>query len=214
MYSAAVVFILCVPFCLLTSNIRWVANDLQVYEDGFEKYDVSLDTGFSNEELVNISKGLINYFNSGALDETADIFSDEEITHLRDVRGLIQLSYVIQWITLGYIIVFTTGGFIYKRKQFLHSYNMVVAAGSIVSIIGIAAVGIAALVDFDRLFIAFHRVFFRNDLWISSGYLPRIYTGGFFSDAGTTIAVGTILEALFIGVIAGFFVLRRRRILN
>ena len=213
-YIAAVFFILCVPFFLLTSNIRWVANDIHLYKDSFEKYDVSQDTGFSNEELINISKGLIEYFNSGSINDTMNIFSEEEITHLRDVRGLIQLCYIIQWITLGYVIVYITAGFIYKRKQFSHLFNMIVAAGSIVSIIGIAAIGIAALIDFNWLFVAFHRVFFSNDLWISSGYLPRIYTEGYFSDAGKIIAIETTVESILIGVTAGFFILLRKRVVN
>jgi integral membrane protein (TIGR01906 family) len=213
-YIAAVFFILCVPFFLITSNIKWVANDLQLYEYGFVKYDVSQATGFNDEELIDISKGLINYFNSGATDGTMDVFGEEEIIHLRDVRGLIQLCYIIQWTTLGYIIIFITAGFIYKRKKFLHLFSKVVAAGSVLSILGIAVIGIAALIDFNRLFIAFHRLFFGNDLWISSGYLPRIYTEGFFSDAVTIIAITTVLEALLIGVIAGFFILRRRRGVN
>jgi integral membrane protein (TIGR01906 family) len=213
-YIAAVFFILCVPFFLVTSNIRWVANDLQLYKDGFEKYDVSRDTGFSDEELVDISKGLITYFNSGAIDETMDIFSDNEIAHLRDVRGLIQLCYIIQWTTLGYMILFIAAGFIYKRRQFFHLFSTIIVAGSIVSVLVIAVIGIAALIDFNWLFVTFHRAFFSNDLWISSGYMPRIYTEGFFSDAATIIAITTVLESLFIGVIAGFFILRLRRGVN
>jgi integral membrane protein (TIGR01906 family) len=210
-YIAAVFFILCVPLFLITSNISWVANDLQLYKDGFEKYDVSEDTGFSDEELINISEGVIDYLNSGVIDEAMGIFSDNEITHLRDVGGLIQLSYIIQWSALGYMILFIAAGFIYKRRRFFYLLNKVVAAGSILSILAIAVTGLAALVDFNWLFVAFHRVFFSNDLWMSSGYMPRIYTEGFFSDAATIIAVTTVLESLFIGVIAGFFILRRRR---
>jgi integral membrane protein (TIGR01906 family) len=213
-YIAAVFCVLCVPFFLITSNIRWVANDLQLYEDGFEKYDVSRDTGLSDEELVNITKGLIDYFNSGAIDDTMHIFSEEEIIHLRDVRGLVQLCYIIQWSALGYIIVFITAGFIYKRRQFFHLFNTVIAAGSIVSLLGIAAIGIAALVDFNWLFVTFHRVFFSNDLWILSGYLPRIYAEGFFFDTAKFIAVATLLESVLIGGTAGFFILRRRRGVN
>lgn len=214
LYVASVIFILCVPFFLITSNIRWVANDLRLYQNGFDKYDVSQDTGFSNEELVNISKGLISYFNSGAIDDTMDIFSEEAIIHLRDVRGLIQLCYIIQWTTLGYMIVFITAGFIYKRRQFFHLFNMVVAAGSILSILGIAAIGIAALIDFNWLFVTFHRMFFSNDLWVLSGYLPRIYTEGFFFDTAKFIAVATLLESMLLGGTAGFFILRRRRTVN
>ena len=214
LYVASFIFILCVPFFLITSNIRWAANDLRLYQNGFEKYDVSRDTGLSDEELVNITKGLIDYFNSGAIDETMDIFSGEEITHLRDVRGLIQLCYTIQWTTLGYIILFITAGFIYKRRRFFHLLNKAFATGSILSILGIAVIGIAALVDFNWLFLAFHRVFFSNDLWILSGYLPRIYTEGFFFDTAKFIAVATLLESILIGGTAGFFILRRRRGVN
>jgi len=214
LYVASVIFILCVPFFLITSNIRWVANDLKLYEYGFEKYNVSRETGLSDEELVNITKGLIDYLNSGVLDETMDIFSDNEIAHLRDVRGLIQLCYTIQWTTLGYISLFITAGFIYKRRQFFHLFNIVVAAGSIASILGVAVTGIAALVDFNWLFVTFHRVFFSNDLWISSGYLPQIYTEGFFYDAAKILAATTVLESLLMGLIAGFFILRRRRLRN
>jgi len=214
LYVASVIFILCIPCFLITSNIRWVANDLRLYQNGFEKYDVSRDTGFSDEELINISKGLINYFNSGAIDETMDIFSEEAIAHLRDVRGLIQLCYIMQWTALGYIIVFITAGFMYKRRKFFHLFNTVVASGSILSILGIAVIGIAALVDFNWLFVTFHRVFFTNDLWILSGYLPRIYTEGFFFDTAKFIAVATLLESILLGGTAGFFILRRRRGVN
>jgi integral membrane protein (TIGR01906 family) len=208
---AAVLFTICIPLFLLAGNIRWVANDLQFYEDGFEKYDVSGDTGFSDEELIDISKGLIRYFNSGEIDDTMDIFSDDEITHLRDVRGLIQLSYIIQWVTLGYIVVFIAAGFAYGRKRFCRLFAMRVAVGSVVGILGITVIGLAALIDFEWLFITFHRIFFINDLWISSGYMPRIYTDGFFYDAAKFIAIATVLESALIGVVAGLFILRRRR---
>ena len=116
-----------------------------------------------------------------------DVFGEEEIIHLRDVRGLIQLCYIIQWTTLGYIIIFITAGFLYKRKKFLQLFSKVVAAGSILGVLGIAVIGIAALIDFNWLFVTFHRAFFSNDLWISSGYLPLIYTEGFFLDTAIFI---------------------------
>ncbi|MFA5055512.1 MAG: DUF1461 domain-containing protein [Dehalococcoidia bacterium] len=208
---ASILFIVCIPLFLLTSNIRWVANDLQFWEEGFEKYDVSAETGFSDEELIDISKGLIRYFNSGDIDDTMYIFSDDEIIHLRDVRGLIQLSYTIQWITLGYIIIFVAAGYTYKRRQMFSSLGKLVLTGSVAGLAALAATGIAAMIDFDWLFILFHRIFFTNDLWISSGYLPRIYTEGFFYDAAGAIAIAMVLQSLLIGAIAGGFLLRRRR---
>jgi len=205
-----VIFIVCIPLFLLTSNLRWAANDLQFWEEGFEKYDVSAETGFSEKELTNISKGLIRYFNTGEINDMMYVFSDDEITHLRDVRGLIQLDYIVQWLTLGYIIIYIIAGFVFRKRLFVRPLAVVLAAGSAAGIAAIVLTVIAAAIDFDWLFVVFHRIFFTNDLWISSGYLPRIYTEGFFYDAGMAIALSTVFQSLLIGVPAGLFLLRRR----
>jgi len=206
----SILFIVSIPLFLLTSNIRWVANDLHYWEKGFEKYDVSAETGFSEKELTDISKGLIRYFNSGEIDDTIHVFSDDEITHLRDVRGLIQLDYIIQWLTLGYIIIYILAGFVLRKKLFARPLAVALAAGGAAGIAAVALTAIAAAIDFDWLFTAFHRIFFTNELWISSGYLPLIYTEGFFYDAARAIAASTIFQSLLIGAPAGLFLLRRR----
>jgi len=198
----------------LTSNIRWAANDIDLYQSGFERYNVSQDTGFSDETLVNITKGLVSYFNSGEIDDTMAIFNQDELAHLRDVKNLIELSYIIQWVTLGYMVIFTIVGFVFKRRQFFHTCGIAFSAGSIAGIIGVSLVGIAALINFDSLFRYFHRIFFRNDFWISSGYLPRIFTEGFFYDVSKFIAVATVSEAMLIVLVAGFLILRRRFTMN
>ena len=206
-----VLFVISIPLFLLTSNIRWVANDLDYWEKGFEKYDVSAETGFSEKELTDISKGLIRYFNTGEIDYTIYVFSDDEITHLRDVRGLIHLDYIIQWLTLGYIIIYILAGFVLRKKLFARPLAAALAAGGAAGIAAVALTAMAAAIDFDWLFTAFHRIFFTNDLWISSGYLPRVYTEGFFYDAAVAIAATTIFQSLLIGGPAGLFLLRRRR---
>ena len=207
---AAILFIVCIPLFLLTSNLRWAANDLQFWEEGFEKYDVSTETGFSEKELTDISEGLIRYFNTGEIDDTIYVFSDDEITHLRDVRGLIQIDYIAQWLTLGYIIIYIIAGFIFRKRLFARPLAVVLAAGSAAGIAAVVLTVIAAAIDFDWLFIVFHRIFFTNDLWISSGYLPRIYTEGFFYDAAKMIALTTVIQSLLIGIPSGLFLLRRR----
>ena len=95
-YIAIVLFILCIPLLLLTSHLTWTANDLQLYEQGFVKYNVSRDTSISDEELHEVAVGLISYFNSGVADEALDIFDEREMIHLRDVRGLILINYHLQ----------------------------------------------------------------------------------------------------------------------
>lgn len=210
-YIATALFILCIPLLLITGHLTWAVNDLQLYTDGFEKYNVGQDTGLSDEKLREIAEGLIGYFNSGEADEALDIFDEREVTHLRDIRGLIIINYRLQEAVCAYFAIFVVAGFIWLRRRFLLPLAGMVLGGSILSLACIASLGITALVDFEWLFIAFHRMFFSNDYWILSGYLPRFFTVGFFSDTALRIGAAIVLESLLLGGVTGFFVLRQRR---
>ena len=211
MLTVSFLFIVGIPFLLLTSNLRWAVNDLRLYQYGFDKYHISQETGFSNEELIDTGKGLIKYFNSGEIDSKLAIFSEREMAHLRDVRDLIQLCYAIQYATLGYIVIFLAAGFAWKRRQFLPAMYRMFIYGSILSIAALAAIGISASIDFDWLFMRFHYLFFTGNTFILSGYLPIIFTEGFFSDAAKFIAIAIIIEAIIIAAITGGLLLRYRR---
>jgi len=211
MLSASFLFIICIPLLLLTSNLRWAVNDLRLYQYGFDKYQISQETGFSNEELVDTAKGLIKYFNSGEIDNALSIFNKREMVHLQDVRDLIQLCYTLQYATLGYIILYLVAGFIWKRRQLLPATYKLFVYGSILSIAALTMIGVAALIDFDGMFMAFHRLFFTGDTFVLSGYLPTIFTEGFFADAAKFIAIAIVIESIIILTITGGLLLRCRR---
>ncbi len=210
-YIAIGLFILCIPLLLLTSHLTWAVNDLQLHEQGFDKYNVSQETGLSEGELHDVALGLINYFNSGEISEALDIFDEREMIHLRDVRGLILVNYRLQEAVCGYIAIFIIAGFLWLRRRFLLPLALMVLGGGILTLVIIIGLWIVALVDFDWLFIAFHRMIFSNDYWILGGYLPRIFTVGFFSDTAMLIAIAIALESLLLGGIGGLFVIRERR---
>jgi len=204
-------FILCIPFFLITTNLRWAVNEIRLYEYGFNKYMVSEKTGFSDEELLDVAQGLIHYFNTGNGKEEFEIFNEREVAHLEDVRSLITLCYCVQQATLVYLIIFALAGFIWQRKRFSPLLIRMMVGGSILTIALLAFVGIAALADFDWLFTTFHHLFFSGDSWILSGYLPQIFTWGFFYDAALFIIGAVVVEALVIGGLGGFFILRWRK---
>ena len=65
-------------------------------------------------------------------------------------------------------------------------------------------VALLALVGFDRLFLYFHLVSFSNDLWILDprhDYLIAMFPQGFFFDCTGAIAVLTLLEGAFFGLL-------------
>ena len=78
----------------------------------------------------------------------------------------------------------------------------------------VVVVGLASLVGFDRLFLAFHLVSFSNDLWQldpARDNLIAMYPEGFFFDATMLIALSTIVEALLLSVVPLYFLWWRPR---
>ena len=210
-YILAGLFILCIPIFLITSNLRWAVNDIRLYEYGFNKYAVSEETGFSDEELLEVAQGFIRYINTGQQGSEFEIFNDREIVHLEDVRDLVLVNYRLQEATLGFLIIFAIVGVIWRRKRFASFLARMLVRGSIFTIALLAVLGVVALVNFRWLFNAFHHLFFSGDSWILAGYLPRIFTEGFFSDAALFVIGAIVIETLIIGGLGGYFVIRSRR---
>jgi len=212
-------FILCIPIFLLTTNLAWAVNSVRLYEYGFNKYDISEATGIEDEELLVVAGDLLHYFNSGEepiqitilAPGGEELFNEREVAHLRDVKGLIRLCYHLKQATFGYLAVFAIGSFIWQRRRLRPSLAKMALGGGALTIALLLLMGIVALVNFDWLFLNFHRLFFSGNSWILSGYLPQIFPQGFFYDAALFIVGATIVESLVIGGIGGYFVLRRRR---
>ena len=86
--------------------------------------------------------------------------------------------------------------------------------GAALTIALLIILGIAALVNFDWLFVKFHQLFFTGETWrlSSTDYLLRMFPEGFFNDATLFIVGAIIVEALVIGGAGlGFVLIRRKR---
>ena len=71
--------------------------------------------------------------------------------------------------------------------------------GGILTITLILAVGLFSLVGFDTLFLMFHQISFRNDLWQLNpytDYLLLMFPKGFWFDATVRVATVTIIGAV------------------
>jgi hypothetical protein len=94
----AILFIICIPLLLITTDVRFAVNDIRLYEYGFNKYHVSEETGLDKGNLTEAAHKLITYFNSDEEFVDINIFNQRDIAHLKDVKGLIQLVYRLQFI--------------------------------------------------------------------------------------------------------------------
>ena len=202
-----ILFIICIPLLLITSDLRFAVNDIQLYEYGFNKYHVSEDTGLDKGNLTDIAHNLIAYFNSDEEFVDISVYNQRDIDHLKDVKGLIQLIYRLQFVALAYIAVYIGFNFLLLGGAFWRQLDRRLIWGSWTTIALLAVLGIIALVDFDQLFLLFHLVSFRNDLWqlYPGDKLLAMFPEGFFNDAALFIGGAIILEAIVIGAAAWGF---------
>lgn len=210
--------ICCLPLLLISSTIRCGVNNLRLYEYGVDKYDIDNVTGIDKSELIKVYQQLIDYYNSKAESpqvevsrngERFNIFSEKELIHLSDVKGLMRLDYAIQWIT--FIVLIISGlVLVLKNRENWRKLARSIFWGSVATIALMVFLGVWSLIGFENLFILFHLVSFSNELWIldpSRDYLIMLFPGGFFYDVALYGFTAIIIESIIIGGIA-FAVLR------
>lgn len=208
-----ILFIICIPVLLIATDVRFAANDIRLYNYGFNKYEVSEETGLAKEELTQIAHQLIDYFNSDEEFIDVAVFNERDVAHLKDVKGLIQLVYRLQFVSLAYIIAYIVFNLILLRGALWRELAKRLIWGCLFTIGIIFVIGIMALVGFDELFLWFHLVSFRNDLWrlYPGDPLLLMFPEGFFRDAALFIVGAVILEALIVAGIAwGYLRLSRK----
>ncbi len=214
-------FVLCLPLLLLTASIGGAINSSWLYKYGFGEYDVSQTTGLSQSELEKAATGLIRYFNSDeeyiSLSVEKDgkpfvLFNQREVTHLKDVKGLIRLDYLVLLGTLIYALGYVAVS-LFWRKDWRQLAGGVVK-GSGLTLALMTALGLGALLDFDQLFLQFHLISFTNELWMldpTRDYLIMLFPGGFWYDAALFCGLATVVGAVGLGGVGGGYLLFNRK---
>jgi len=216
--AARWIFILCLPVLLVTASVTAAANCPALYHHGFAKYDVGQVTGLAQSELDKAADGLIAYFKSGEefIDLTVvkdgrpfTLFNEREVGHLKDVKGLFRLVWWMLWGTLAYALAFAGCCLFWWRQRRALGWGLLGGGG--LTLFLMLALGIAALIDFDGLFLQFHLLSFANDLWMlnpATDYLIMLFPQGFWYDAAIYCVLGAAGGAIVLGGV-GWWLKRR-----
>jgi len=222
--AAKWLFMLCLPILLLTASIGWAVNSLWLYKYGFDKYNVSQTTGLADSELEKAATGLISYFNSDEDyisltvmkdGEPFELFNEKEVTHLKDVKGLIWLDYWVLLGTLIYVLAYAVACLFWRKRGYWRRLAWGVVGGGGITLALMLALGLGTLLGFDQLFWQFHLISFTNELWQldpATDYLIMLFPQGFWYDATLFCALITAGLAIILGGVAGgSLVFRRNR---
>lgn len=220
--TLAALFVAAVPLLLVTGAVAWAVNDPGLYQRGFEKYNVSLRTGITDSDLRQIGADIRRYFNSTeeplevtarVFGEEREIFSQREVVHMRDVKGLVWGVYWAAGLSALYLLGLSAGGFIWLRRGFFENLAFLTLWGGLLTLALVVAVGLFALIGFDALFLKFHQLSFSNDFWQLDprrDYLVMLFPQGFWFDATMRVAVMAVGSALVLVGISGAYLLYRR----
>ena len=116
---------------------------------------------------------------------------------MADCRDLIRLAGTVRWVA-GSLVLLLSGAAVVRWK-----YRMDFAAGMR---IGLIAAGVVfglllvwGLIDFDSLFVTFHRVAFTNEGWLldpRTDMLIRLMPTPFFISMGVRVLLAVLAAAL------------------
>lgn len=178
-----VLLALLLVFCLiayLAGSLASLAVDGDRMLQKMNSYSDTSLSGVRAQEYPALASSLTEYL-KGKADtpqiqvikhgESAPAFSQKEILHLEDIRGLIALANSLRYTALGLAAMAIIAFFIIRKTASPELIGLIkpqkALSLSLFLFFGAALVlAVWGLIDFNSLFYAFHRVLFRNDLWL------------------------------------------------
>ena len=189
---------------LITSFEIAMYSDFDVYRQEYEKYDVLSDLDMTMDDVMYVTHEMMDYLRgegdtlsvmTTVEGKEQDFFNEQDRFHMGEVRDLfigglnIRLGACAAAVLCVLFLLFTRADI---KKIIPRSYRIALGmTGAAVLLIGIAAV-----VDFNTVFVQFHHIFFDNDLWIfdpAEDYMIRMLPEGLFYDM--VMRIGAIFVA-------------------
>ena len=170
---------MCVFLCMLSGVAYTQITSSRQMLNGFNQFaDTSLK-GVPASAYPDYAKVIAGYLTGkqNDLKVTAEDgterpgFSEKELAHMADVRGLVHGLKVFLYVSGGLSLLFF-GAYLYLRRRrktwkvLLRGILKGAAAGAYVLLGLILALAVWGVVNFTGLFVTFHKVFFSNSLWL------------------------------------------------
>lgn len=200
---------------LITSFEIAMYSDFDVYRYEYEKYDVLSDLDMNMDDVMYVTHEMMDYLRGkgGTLSvmttvegREQDFFNEQDRFHMGEVRDLfigglnIRFGACIAAVLCILFLIITRADI---KKIIPRSYWIALGiTGTAVLFLGIAAV-----VDFDSVFVQFHHIFFDNDLWIfdpAEDYMIRMLPEGLFYDM--VMRIGAVFVASLVVLLALSFI--------
>lgn len=168
---------------LMITSVEVLGFRMNFYEKMYSKLEVSETIGITEEELMEATTVLLDYTKGkrDTLDfevvidgKPVQMFNQREKDHMIDVQLLMKSALMfrnVSFVFVAIMLVVSLGMGDYL--DFLLNKEIL---GRVLfsAIFLMAALGIFVLVDFDSFWTVFHKILFRNDLWLLNPATDRL----------------------------------------
>lgn len=192
------------------------------FEKEYEKYQVPETVHMEMDDLLEVTDEMMAYLRGEREDlhimttvdgQAREFFNDREIAHMEDVQGLFLGAITLRRILLATAVLCVILMAVLKAdlKKLLPKC---LCMGSGLFFLLAAGLGILISTDFTKYFIIFHKIFFRNDLWIldpSTDLLINIVPEPFFSDTALRIGITFGGMVILLLAVCAFILFRQRK---
>ena len=178
------------------------------------------------EDLLDVTTEMMAYLRGHREDlhvptivngQPREFFSEREIAHMEDVRGLFLGAIAIRQGCL-ILILAALAILLYTKADLKRLLPRTLCAGTILFFAVLAMLAAIIASDFSKYFIVFHHIFFNNDLWMldpRTDLLINIVPEPFFMDTATRIGVTYGISVLTVFLLCiGYLLLARKNSKN
>ena len=212
-------YFLWVPL-ILTISFEIITFSDWIYEFNWDRNNISYRSNLTNNELGQVSDQIKDYFKNDdekininiERNKSINLFNQREIDHMVDVKNLIKFTLLFERISL--VIIFFTliiSSYINGLKEIQRVLIQIIYKSFIIWSGIILLIILGMVINFNYTFTLFHKIFFRNDLWIldpRNDYLLILFPERFFLEICIIILLlFTLINFLLLSVT---WILRKR----
>lgn len=205
-FIATAIIVASMPFMLVALAIKIASSGMFLRFEYFinpifpnDKY------GFHSEDRLHYASYVANYlFNGDSSRYLADVvfpdgkpvFTDGEIAHMSDVKGLVTLLFFIA--IVGMILSLISA--VYLGRKYGPGLHHAMRWSGIVTLTFFAILTVVALLGWDQFFTGFHDMFFASGTWqfYLDDSLIRLFPPQFWIDAGVFVAAFVVLISILL----------------
>lgn len=211
-FLAALLFVVALPVLMMTTAVRFAANEERVYDYSVTQYDAAAISGIDEAQLKSANRQIIRYWNNDqevlnirvtVNGQEQPLFSPREVRHMRDVKNVFRALFRANEVSLAFVLLYVVGVFIWAREAPIRALAGQALIGSAVSILLVLVLGGVAMAGFQGAWNQFHTVLFSNDFWQldpARDHLIQMFPEEFWFDVSLLVGAFILGEALLLGL--------------